>query len=81
MNNHSELICDTNHLKDVYELSYLCWNNYTTTKSLPCFPKNFDDHFGVKLFALFMSLLNFVFGFGGNLLTLCAIPYAVHKKR
>ena len=81
MNNRSELICDTNHLQDAYELSNLCWNDYSTNKSLPCFPKSFEEHFGVKLFALLVTLLNCGIGVGGNLLTLCAIPYAIYKKR
>ena len=81
MGNHSKLICDYRHLKDVHDLSYLCWDNYSNNTSLPCFPQTFDDYFGIKLFAVFWILLNMVFGVGGNLLTLCAIPYAVRKKR
>ena len=81
MNNSSALVCDSEHLKDVYELSYLCWDEYSSNKSLPCFPQTFDDYFGFKLFAVSWMLLNLVVGVGGNLLTLCAIPYAVRKKR
>ena len=81
MNNSSALVCDSDHLKDVYELNYLCWDAYSTNKSLPCFPQSYDEYFGVKLFAVFWVVLNLVLGTGGNLLTLCAIPYAVRKKR
>ena len=62
MGNHSELVCDNHHLKDVYELSYVCWDDYSNNKSLPCFPQTFDGHFGVTLFAVLWSLLNLVFG-------------------
>ena len=80
VNNQSGLICDVNHLKDVYDLSYLCWSE-SPNEHLPCFPTTFEKHFGIKLFAFVWTLLNFVIGAGGNLLTLCSIPYAVYNRR
>ena len=79
-NSQSGFTCDVNHPKDVYNLSDLCWDEIPN-EHLPCFPASFEKHFGIKLFAFIWTLLNFVVGVGGNLLTLFSIPYAICNKR
>ena len=56
MNNHRGFVCDTNNLQDVYELSHLCWNDYSTNQALPCFPKSFKEHFDYAQRSIRVSL-------------------------
>ena len=65
----------------VYNLSLLCIDNsllVEITSQLNCFPEQFTD--ASSTIVGIWCVLNSFIGFTGNLLTLCAIPYAAKNK-